>query len=399
MLEIISLSLFFLVFIFVCIYIYIKIKYGFWVSQPVFHIYDIGYMLRVPGIINHSLPEKNKYTNFNNISTIILSELTSIQIQRFTQLIQTNYLQNKDNIFSPKTENIIPYLSSHNDKVFFSFYNEDYFLLDVKNGTTISEKKMVGVITSRPIYIFINNNDKNANFRAYYVDYLCVDKFYRKKGIAPQLIQTHHYNQRHINKNITISLFKREEELTGIVPLCVYYTYGFPVTTWSKPLDITAPYILLEINGQNFHFLFDFIKENTTKFDIVINTEVTNIIELIKTKNIFIYVLMVDNIIISAYFFRKSCVQVEKGLEVLSCFASICNTDEDIFIQGFKISFWKISAENYFGFAAIEEISDNDIIINNIKQKTKPLIVSPTAYFFYNFAYPTFKSNKVLIIN
>jgi len=84
---------------------------------------------------------------------------------------------------------------------------------------------------------------------------------------------------------------------------------------------------------------------------------------------------------------------------VLSCFASISNTDDNIFIQGFKISFWKISAENFFGFAAIEDISDNYIIINNIRLKTKPLIISPTAYFFYNFGYPTFKSNKVLIIN
>ena len=125
----------------------------------------------------------------------------------------------------------------------------------------------------------------------------------------------------------------------------------------------------------------------------------TNIIELIKTKNIFIYVVMADEVIISAYFFRKSCVQIEKGLEVLSCFASICNCDQSTFIHGFKISFWKISAENYFGFAAIEDVSDNNIIIDNIRNKTKPLIISPTAYFFYNFGYPTFKSNKVLIIN
>jgi hypothetical protein len=141
------------------------------------------------------------------------------------------------------------------------------------------------------------------------------------------------------------------------------------------------------------------MKENNEKFDIVINTEVTNIIELIKTKNIFIYSIIVDDNIVCAYFFRKSCVQIEKGIEVLSCFASISNIDDNIFIQGFKISFWKIAAENYFGFAAIENISDNNIIIDNIKQKTKPTIVSPTAYFFYNFAYPTFKSNKVLIIN
>jgi hypothetical protein len=124
-----------------------------------------------------------------------------------------------------------------------------------------------------------------------------------------------------------------------------------------------------------------------------------NILELIKTKNIFVYAVLCDEEILSCYFFRKSCVQIEKGLEVLSFFASICECEEDIFIQGFKISFWKIAAENFFGFAALENISHNNIIINNIMLKTKPIIISPTAYFFYNFAYPTFNSEKVLIIN
>jgi GNAT superfamily N-acetyltransferase len=399
MLEILSYILFFGLLIIILVYLYIKIKFGFWVVQPVFHIYDIGYMFNAPGIINDYLPEKNKYTNFKNIETSVFSELTQIQIQKFVNLIKTNYLQNKDNIFSPKSENIVPYFTGHNDKSFISFYNEDYYMQDLKKGTTITDSKIVGAMTSRPLYVFINNGDKNAEFRAYYVDYLCVDKFYRKKGIAPQLIQTHHYNQRHLNKNIVVSLFKREDELTGIVPLCVYSTYGFPVTTWTKPLELSGEYKLVEVNAQNFHFLYSFIRENKKKFDIVINSEVTNIIELIKTKNIFVYVIIVDDNIVCAYFFRKSCVQIEKQMEVLTCFASISNTNDAIFKQGFKISFWKIAAENFFGFAAIEDISDNNIIINDIKIKTKPLITSPTAYFFYNFAYPTFKSNRVLIIN
>jgi len=399
MLEYLSYILFFGMLLIILIYIYIRLKFGFWAIQPVYHIYDIGYMFSSPGIINECMPEKNKYTNFKNIETILFPEITSLQIQRMINLIRTNYLQNKDNIFSPQSENIIPYLSGHNDKTFVSFYNEDYHMIDSKKGTNITDKKVIGIMTGRPIYVFINNGNKDARFTAYYIDYLCVDKLYRKKGIAPQIIQTHYYNQRQLNKNIVVSLFKREDELTGIVPLCVYSTYGFPVINWTKPPELSGEYKLLEINAQNFHFLFSFIKENSKKFDIVINTEVTNIIELIKTKNIFIYVIIVDDNIISAYFFRKSCVQIEKGMEVLSCFATISNTDDDIFIQGFKISFWKIAAENMFGFAAIEDISDNYIIINNIKQKTNPLIVSPTAYFFYNFAYTTFKSNKVLIIN
>ena len=87
-------------------------------------------------------------------------------------------------------------------------------------------------------------------------------------------------------------------------------------------------------------------------------------------------------------------------MEILSCFASINNClAEDIFIQGFKISFWNIADKNNFGFCAIENISHNNVIITDIIKKTHPLIVSPTAYFFYNFAYHSFKPEKVFIIN
>ena len=256
-------------------------------------------------------------------------------------------------------------------------------------------------MTGRPLHVVINNGTNNARFDVYYIDYLCVDKSYRKKGIAPEVIQTHYYNQSHINQNITVNLFKREDELTGIVPLCVYSTYGFSVNTWTKPSDLLPMYKLVEINAQNFHLLFSFIQDNSLQFDILIYSEITNIIELLKTKNVFIYAIVVQNEIVCAYFFRKSCVFVDKDLEVLSCFASINNYHEknnDIFIRGFKISFWKIAEANKFGYSAIENISHNNVIIDNLCIKTTPLIVSPTAYFFYNFAYRTFSSTKVLII-
>ena len=398
--------LFILVLLVFIIYAYIRVKFGFWALQPVFHVYDIGYYFYKPGIVLHDLPEKNKYTNFKNIETVLASDLynqtnqTNNKWKKIVNFIRLHYLKNKDNTFLPKQENIIPYFHGHNTKSFFTFYNEDYLLYDLKKGTTIDEKKMVSIITSRPVHVEINNGDENAIFDAYYVDYLCVDKMYRKKGIAPEMIQTHEYNQRHLNKNICVSLFKREEDLTGIVPLCVYKTYGFSVVKWLKPPDLHPSYKLIEITGHNFHFLQDFIKMQKNKFDILIMSEIANIVELLKTKNIFIYVIMLEDDIISAYFYRKTCVFVEKGMEVLTCIASINNcSNKNDFIQGFKISFWKIAAENYFGFCAIENISHNNIIIENIQLKTKPLIVSPTAYFFYNFIYSTFHSQKVFILN
>ena len=208
--------LLFIVIIFLVICSYIKYKYGFWAYQPVFHVYDLGYFIYPPGIIVHDLPQKNKYTNFKNVSTFVFDAITPYQIEKLVNFVKTNYLQNR---FMPDRKTICPYFQGHNTKSFVSFYNEPILLLDSKNGNTIDENKLIGVMTSRPIHISINN--PSSTFDAYYVDYLCVDASYRKKGIAPQLIQTHHYTQSHSNPDISVSLFKREGELTGIVPLCV----------------------------------------------------------------------------------------------------------------------------------------------------------------------------------
>ena len=360
-------------------------------------------MLFPPGIIEHSLPERNKYTDFNKISTSVVSQLTSLQKHQLTRFIKANYLRERDNVFMPHSSNILPYFTGHSEKSFISFYHEDTHLLDSKQGNVITHKTVSGCITSRPLNVIIykNRQQQQNSFRAYYVDYLCVHKEKRKNGIAPKLIQTHHYQQRHINHSIVVSLFKREEELTGIVPLCVYLTYGFPVDTWRKPNDLAGNYKVLEINKHNVRFLIDFVlmKCQDDDFDLFIYPEWSNVLELINTHNIFIYAVLCDNEIVCCYFFRKSCTQVKKGMEVLSCFASLSNCDDSIFIQGFKSCFWKIAFDHHFGFSAIENISHNHIIIDHIKEHTSPVITSPSAYFFYNFAYPTFEPKKTLILN
>jgi hypothetical protein len=83
--------------LFICLivltsYLYIKFKFGFWMIQPVFHIYDIQYIISPPGIINHGLPKKNKYTNFKNIETIEYVSVSDLKVNQFVKFIQINYL-------------------------------------------------------------------------------------------------------------------------------------------------------------------------------------------------------------------------------------------------------------------------------------------------------------------
>ena len=101
-------------------------------------------------------------------------------------------------------------LSDNFDISIFDNYNVDYNMLLIycvccKNVNINDLTKLTQQIT-----LNINNGNKESKFKAYYVDYLCVDILYRKKNIAPQLIQTHHYNQRHLIK-ILLFLSSREK--------------------------------------------------------------------------------------------------------------------------------------------------------------------------------------------
>jgi hypothetical protein len=384
---------------------YIKIKFQFWALQPVFHVYDLKYYF-YQGIIMNELPQKNKYCNFKNIETLTYSKnLTDHKISKFIHFIRKNYLQNKENKFMPKKSNIIPYFEGHNNPCFFTFYNEDELLIDSKKSTPITSNKLISVMTSRPIHVAINKNKSNKSgfFDAYYVDYLCVDKSHRKSGIAPQMIQTYEYNSRHLNKKIQINIFKREGELTGIVPICVYNTYGFDMGGWVQPNDLPANYSLIECGKTNLHHLLDFMKRETeTSFDICMTTETANLLALINAKNIFVYMVIEEDEVQCVYFYRRTNTFMEKGVEALCCIASIKNNNlnNDIFVHGYKVAFWKICASTKtLRYSVVEDISHNNAIIENLKIRTTPAVVCPCAYFFYNFAYPTMKSNRIFIVN
>ena len=384
-------------------FIFVRLKYKFWALQPVFHFYDVYYWFINVGVIRKDLPEKNKYVSLKKIKTFEYEKIDELTKKQIVTLIRLNYFRNNENKYDPKEENIVPYFIGHNTKTFWSYFVEPEILIDNKTGKTIDDNKIIGAMTSRPLHVKINSSRKDSEFDVYYVDYLCINKNWRKKNIAPQLIQTHEYNQSHNNKKISVSLFKREEELTGIIPLTVYKTYCFNMKNWGPPEQLNAKITILTGDKQNMYYLYNFINEVKNKLDIIIYPEISNIMELVSTNNLFVKMLVIDGNIEAVYIFRKTCTYIEKEKEIISCIASIYNKDVltiEEFIKGFKVSLWSIIKDhNNFRYLTIEDISDNTCIINNICIRTHPMVISPMAYFFYNFAYSPFKSEKCLIIN
>lgn len=398
---------------------YIKVKHPFWSIQPVMHVYDVYSWFFKRGIIRTELPTQNKFCDFKRVETRPFDKVTEVLVTDFVHMIQTHFLKNEGNTFNPRKNNVIPYFVGHRSSPYWSFYWEKESLVMNASATAhaeiIDRNKLLGVISSRPLHVTIYKSGERAGFDVYYVDYLCVDKGRRSKGIAPLLIQTHEYNQSVLNQSIQVSLFKREGVLTGIVPLCAYDTYIFSMANWCEPIAQNAGITVTPCGKENMKYILPLFSRDDL-YDIVIAPSVGNMIELVQTDNIFIYMMIFEDEVVGAYFFKNPCVTIQQGDRAISCYASIYNSKAsciqhnkasrsqwlDHFVHCFKMALATVlkkgDAEPY-KHCIIENVGSNSLIVDNLLLKNSPIAVSPTAYFFYNFAYPTFNPKNVLILN
>lgn len=382
--------LLFILLIYLILFAYVKIYYNFWSLQPVFHYYNLFHWFSSPKIINPSLPLVNKFCNFKDIVSNDFSNVSNLHKQKCIHFLQTHYLRNKFTNYIPILSSFEPYfLNGSNHPSILSTFMDDTLLFE--NQKIIHDQEIIGMISSRPLEVHINS----TFFNTYYVDYLCVHKQHRKQTIAPQLIQTHEYYQRHLNKNIQTSLFKREGVLTGIVPLTTYDTFIYDELN----ILILNPFYHVErITEKTMNQLCEFIKLNKNSFKCFITPCLSNFIELIKTNNIYVYVLkpLKKDDILSAYFFKNSHTLFNDRL-TMECVVSISNCPlNQLFFEGFCACYLKM----------IKKIKTKQIIIENISHNYKLLsfitntkmYTSPTAFFFFNYKTYSIKSEDCLIL-
>lgn len=399
---IILLYSFFLLIIIIYLFflLYIRITYKFWSIQPVFHFYNILYWIKNPDIIDKDYPLVNKYCNFKNIKTIEFNNLTNLDIQYIVNFLRINFLRSKEANYLPTIQSFSTNFINNNPS-YISIYHDNKILFDISNNYNFDFKEIIGLMTGKPINIKLNTNKKIRKiFPAYYIDYLCIDKNYRKSGLAPQLIQTHEWYHRH-NSKIHVSLFKREGELTGIVPLTCYTTYVYKKIKINKIIDPSLKIIL--ITPQTLYIFLDFIKIINHKFYCIITPCLSSFIELIKNKIIYIYILRdINHITISSYIFKNTQTFYKinnSQLLSIECICSISNSPyNNIFYNGFILAYYYICKLTRCKVLFIEDITDNKKIINELNINNKIYSESPTAYFFYNYIHKPISSDKILII-
>jgi hypothetical protein len=395
MLQLLCLLLIVLLVSYILFLALMRIYHPFWSIQPVYHFYDLKYLWNT-GVIQKAIPEKNRYINFNNIEIKNIKDITAFELKKSVYFIQDNYLNTDDIIYKPSIEHISSYFQNHNQNCYFSFYKKENNLVNVKNNTIISSSDIIGMVTSRPIYLHFYSKNTNKSLNVYYIDYLCVDLNHRKKNIVPELLQTHEYKQRRLNKKVNVCLFKREGHIMFILPIVLYYAYCYDInyipTTPLKPC-----YKCELIHKKNSNLLLNLLNKTKNKFSLFGITDLSNILTLIENKVYHIYILLKYNNPIAVYFYKNPMLTYNNNTAI-ELFASICHCNYTLFYLGFMESYKNVSKDLNQKYIILEEISHNFYLNNILKNKYPILFNTPYSYYLYNYSHKLLKKEDVFFL-
>jgi len=342
--------------------------------------------------VESDIPNIDKYVNLIDIQTIAVSEMTPETVSEFCNFIKTYYLRNKGTEYLPEESHIMEYLKGSNHPSYVSIYRRP------KNAfqCNFDDEEINSVISARILYITIKGQ---SPFPIYYIDNLCVNPKMRKKGIAPKAIRTLYYELRRKNTKVNTYLFKREGEMTAIVPITTFLCKGYDISC-IEPIELPhTSMALIEVTAKNLHLLTDLVKMKEPNLDCVIVPDLTNLANIINTNSISIYGILESHKLIAAYVLRDSATiyDEEASMEIV-CSLSACYFKE-IFISGFSKAINICSEKWKCSKVLLEGVGDNNVLAEYIERRHfKPFMTSPSAFFLYNYISYTQKADKCFII-
>ena len=367
---------------------YIRVTMKFWHLQPVFHYFNLGYWLRPPGQITAEPVPANKYLNLINNKFIKLAEADDRCVKRFCNFVKDYYVTHASTRYSPTPEDLL-----HN-ALYINLYQEPVMLFEKGVPLAIPDEEILAVISARTLNVSLKNRQP---FLVYYIDNLCVKTGYRKKDIAPQVIQS--FCHKLAQTKIQVNLFKREGQLNAIVPLVHFDTHCFDISQFRAISQHVLPPAmnLIELTTANFNLLFHFLKIQTKQFDCVVLPEVANLFNMLKLGKLIIYGLLFKAELATVYIFRPLALTYGGEKKAIECIAIISTSSTSTSTSvGFNLCLPKLQREILW----IEATAHSREIIANLQEN--PFItcntISKTAFFFYNYACHTCASDKTLLV-
>ena len=375
----------------IMIYIIIRLTFKFWAIQPVFHIYDVHHWMNPEHVIDIALPKANKYVKLLDVETHDVKDVSQDERDMLTKFICENYLDK----YFPEANDIFPYFSTSLGKSHVSIFLDNVFK-NSNSNLNYKGRDVIGIITSRPLFLTFSGKEPMI---INYIDNLNVRTDRRKEGIAPNLIQTHHYHIRHLNNNINVSMFKRENEMTAIVPLTLYKRKEFDIHDVCFK-RVKSSHQLVKIDKRNFIQFKTMVKLCATRFKCTLNIEQTTLFELVMLSKIVIYILLSESTPICCYVLRRNPYVYDGILKCADLISSInCSPSIDIFFAGFQSLCRRENKKQKISRINIEELGDNCALSTEVQTRgIKVYSQCPCAFFLYNYVHYSIKPEDCLFI-
>ena len=392
----------------IILYIFIrfrnKITHPYWYNQPVNYnsltnIYSLFPSIKEPHVINTSLPEITKWTNYSNMKIVSPNEISQEDIDKCSSFLRENYQYTHYDKFKYTITSLefISSFLSHNGNAYIAMYHNH-------------DKELLGISGSFPLNIDLRRSNNtiiqihdDVNFEniVYCNDYLCIKMGDRKKDIAPKIMDTLVHKVRHTN-NVSKIFISKRDNITNefIIPLTSYRFSIYRIKHWfSNSFDIHPSSRLLEITSQNIHFFYSYLFSVKDRFTAFIYPDMTNLMELLKQKCMHIYVILKNDKIFCSYIFKNDTTKYHDDATVM-CIGSINDGQTDqFFMQGFYHILEKLNKDFGYNILHLEEISDNIKLNNLVMKGNTPFITNRSGWFLYNYMHPKIDSQKALIIN
>lgn len=370
-----------------------KYQSPFWSSQPVNHRWDIwNHITNKTGYITTRQFKKQRDYYHPSRFHIDFSRIDDVNVlKQCISLVNNHYLREKDLYYKATEDIVYSIFSGHLHPCFLSSL---YCMFD---------KNIIATMTSRPIYISGLTREKTP---FHYVDFLCVERNNRKKGVAPSLIHSFAYDvQKYMSKNErnTAFLFKREGYHRPFVPFLSYVAKTFalkniiPTNTSDKYPDIHHDFI--ETKGESFTIFSRHLENGLlNKYDFNIVPHISNIKSQIDSGSLYISYVISNHRqpqrekILALFVFRNSYTYYNDELILELCSVYVDDSYKNIHLGGkqhpacdfLSNSICALREKTGAKYILVEYLSDIEVVYGTFK-KCDVLAQGPMAYYFYNF--------------
>lgn len=360
-----------LVLVFFTIFIYIKLAFPFWNIQPVYHSYDFWRCLysrpfRIYGKFHPSV--KTKYCRPENVVIVPFSNATMEQKKAFVNMVQCYFVKDEKTMCMFHLENLESYFSGHVYGSYLSLYT-DVLYKSVKEEV-IREEKPRGCISSRSGELVVRGHKENI----YYIDFMTVMRGAEDKKIQREMFETHIYKTGLVEwkdlvvEPIRVWMFKHMGDLPGIVPMVRFMTSVYEIPNNPGFFEMGAKYpehvVLVEIDKGNIRKMTDGLELARSKFSFFGITDVANLVGLVKSGVMYVYILERMGEIVSMYFFRDTRLCLEDEGSILELVGSVVLQGSPLLFRGgFLGSMGRIVKKNgIYKRLRVDNITDNGLL-------------------------------------